>query len=356
MVVYFLEGDTLMNYFFTIIVPVYNRENTIKMTIESVLEQNYDEYELILIDDGSIDKTGNICKYYAKNDARVKYFYKENEGVSIARNLGIHKSNGEYILFLDSDNLLTSDALAILKKKIIDNKYPDLLCFGFETSTTSFWKPKVDTKNDLVISHDLIKKQILPTHLNIYSQNSNFLHNFVWNKCYKKSFLVHYNIQFDENRIVWEDGHFIIECLANVNTIAIMQDVIYIAHIDKKVDHLSNHVFLHQLRQYVNDEKEFKNRFERLFSFNTYNYFKSNFNILCNLLEKIISKYGKSSYSEIKKVFDDPIIEYWMNNIIESKNYNFHEKIIIKCIQKKNINKLALFFRIKRFFTKLNNS
>lgn len=117
MVVYFLEGDTLMNYFFTIIVPVYNRENTIKMTIESVLEQNYDEYELILIDDGSIDKTGNICKYYAKNDARVKYFYKENEGVSIARNLGIHKSNGEYILFLDSDNLLTSDALAILKKK-----------------------------------------------------------------------------------------------------------------------------------------------------------------------------------------------------------------------------------------------
>ena len=91
---------------FSIIVPVYNIENYITECIESIITQTYQNFELILVDDESTDKSGEICDMYAKMYSKIKVIHKKNGGLSSARNSGIDNSNGEYLMFIDGDDKL----------------------------------------------------------------------------------------------------------------------------------------------------------------------------------------------------------------------------------------------------------
>ena len=95
----------------SIIVPVYNVEKYLHRCVDSILLQTFTDFELLLIDDGSTDKSVGICDKYAFKDRRIRVFHKKNGGVSSARNLGIKKSNGVYILFVDSDDYLSPSHL-----------------------------------------------------------------------------------------------------------------------------------------------------------------------------------------------------------------------------------------------------
>ena len=92
------------NYKVTIIVPVYNVEQYIEKCVESILRQNYKNIEIILVDDGSTDLSGDICDAYGKKDTRVKVIHKSNGGLSSARNTGLKIASGEYISYVDSDD------------------------------------------------------------------------------------------------------------------------------------------------------------------------------------------------------------------------------------------------------------
>ena len=96
------------------IVPVYNAERTLNRCIDSVLHQEYKNVELILINDGSTDQSGEICRTYAAEDPRVRLIAKGNTGVSDSRNRGLEAAGGEYIQFLDSDDWITPDATRLL--------------------------------------------------------------------------------------------------------------------------------------------------------------------------------------------------------------------------------------------------
>lgn len=98
----------------SVIVPIYNVEKYLPRCIESILEQSYGDYELILVDDGSSDSSGKICDDYAKIDRRIRVFHKKNGGVSDARNCGLDNSKGEYICFVDSDDAVGKDYLRIM--------------------------------------------------------------------------------------------------------------------------------------------------------------------------------------------------------------------------------------------------
>ncbi len=98
----------------SVIVPIYNSEKYISECIESILNQTYENFELILIDDGSKDSSGDICRKYENQDKRVRYIYKENGGVSSARNYGIQCAKGDYIVFVDSDDIVKLEMLEIL--------------------------------------------------------------------------------------------------------------------------------------------------------------------------------------------------------------------------------------------------
>ena len=112
----------------SVIIPVFNVEAYLPMCIESVLSQTFKNLEVILIDDGSTDTSGQICDNYAMRDSRIRVFHKKNEGQSIARNLGLEQSRGKYILYLDSDDCyIESDCIYKLFNVMEKDKYDFVL-------------------------------------------------------------------------------------------------------------------------------------------------------------------------------------------------------------------------------------
>ena len=106
-----------MNPTVSIIVPVYNAKNYLQRCIDSILHQEYTDYELFLVDDGSTDGSGDICDAYAAADARITVIHKENTGVSDSRNLAISQARGTYLQFLDSDDWITPDATKLFVRR-----------------------------------------------------------------------------------------------------------------------------------------------------------------------------------------------------------------------------------------------
>ena len=111
---------------YSVIVPTYNREKYISKCVESVLNQTYDNFELIIVDDGSTDNTENIIKEY--NDKRLKYFKNDNHGIAYSRNFGIDKATGDYLFFLDSDDYIDYDLLSVVNENMKKN---DILIFDY---------------------------------------------------------------------------------------------------------------------------------------------------------------------------------------------------------------------------------
>ena len=106
----------------SVIVPVYNSEKHLKKCIDSVFSQTYQNWELVLVDDGSSDTSGEICDYYSWSDKRVKVIHQNNAGVSAARNTGIETAGGQYIMFIDSDDSITEDCIEILYTYLTNNQ------------------------------------------------------------------------------------------------------------------------------------------------------------------------------------------------------------------------------------------
>ena len=106
----------------SIIVPVYNVENTLSRCLDSILRQTFKDYELLLIDDGSTDKSGLICDEYADKDKRIRVFHKINGGASSARNVGLDNAQGKYIGFVDSDDWVVADMYEYLIARLESTK------------------------------------------------------------------------------------------------------------------------------------------------------------------------------------------------------------------------------------------
>ena len=115
----------------SIIIPVYNAEKYLGKCLDSILNQTYSDFEIIIVNDGSSDSSDSICKKYMLDEPRIQYIIQKNQGVSAARNTGIKRAKGEYLLFVDADD--TIDSL-MLKKMLesIEDKKSDMVYVGFE--------------------------------------------------------------------------------------------------------------------------------------------------------------------------------------------------------------------------------
>lgn len=116
---------TDMNSIISIIIPVYNAEKTLSRCVNSILNQTFQDWELLLIDDGSTDRSGELCDEYASKDQRIKVFHKTNGGVSSARNIGLDYAKGEWITFIDSDDYIYDNIF-----DLIPSYNEDLLIFN----------------------------------------------------------------------------------------------------------------------------------------------------------------------------------------------------------------------------------
>ncbi|WKN44445.1 glycosyltransferase family 2 protein [Tunicatimonas pelagia] len=140
-----------MNVLFSIIIPTYNRANTLPRAIKSVLAQTYGNFELIIVDDGSTDDTEAVVKNI--EDDRIRYFKKENEERNIARNFGINHAQGDYVCFLDSDDYYYPNHLAAAQKLIVTRKV-EIIHLGYEV---------IDEHEKIIATHNNI-----PTNINSY--------------------------------------------------------------------------------------------------------------------------------------------------------------------------------------------
>ena len=133
----------------SIIVPVYNVENHIRVCVESILAQNYESFELILVDDGSKDNSGILCDEYAAIDSRVKVIHKENGGVSSARNAGLQQAKGEWIMYVDGDDWIDPEMMTEMIA-VADRECADLIIgnFRFVCEGNNHWEYEMNDWND----------------------------------------------------------------------------------------------------------------------------------------------------------------------------------------------------------------
>lgn len=213
-----------MNKTFSIIVPIYNAEKYVRMTIESILNQDYENFEVILVDDGSSDNSLSICNEY-KHDCRVLVIAQENGGVSAARNAGLSAASGLYVLFCDSDDTLSPDALSVLWK-MIENGFPDLISFGMSNTNGYVYSPKGHIQN-VIEGKSYINDIILPEQLGIVPKTEKDIFPFSCNKVYKNRVIQKYNLRFNEKYRVWEDKDFVLLFLNYAETISFTEEPLY---------------------------------------------------------------------------------------------------------------------------------
>ena len=204
---------------YTIIVPIYNCKKYLHRCLDSILKQNYKNFELILIDDGSSDGCEEVCDNYMKCDKRIIVHHIKNSGVSNARNIGISFATGDYITFIDSDDYIEKNMLMEINKKIETYK-PDILKYGYYNEV-GFIKRKYhfSTKINTIIYKNDYTIKIIP---NIYSSND---FSNVWNAVFKKDIVK--NHKFDNKLKFAEDRKFMTECVLKSNSIYILDQFLY---------------------------------------------------------------------------------------------------------------------------------
>ena len=149
---------------FSIIVPVYNVEKYLEECLNSLLEQKFKDYEIILVNDGSTDNSGKICQHYSNLSDKIKVYNKSNEGLSCARNLGIEKSSGDFLIFVDSDDFIKKDILEDIASKI--NKETEILITRFVESFPNDINIKRDNEMEDFINEFPTKTEALNWILN----------------------------------------------------------------------------------------------------------------------------------------------------------------------------------------------
>ena len=203
----------------SVIIPVYNTEQYLVRCIESVLSQNFADFELILVDDGSTDESGAICDAYGKKDSRIRVFHKENGGVSSARNFALDKAKGEWLCFVDSDDQLCLGGLQGLVDGISSGV--DLVMAGFiETDSPMEDANYVLEERKMVAREDAMKS--------MFNNTDHRFEGYMWAKLFRRDLIVKKRIAFNPSIYIKEDTLFIVAylCLSD-KMVSILNTPVY---------------------------------------------------------------------------------------------------------------------------------
>ena len=210
----------MKNPLISVIIPVYNVEKYLPRCLESIICQAYENIEIIIVNDGSTDNSENICQNYMKRDNRIKLINQKNSGAAVARNIGIDYANGEYIGFVDSDDIVCSDMYEKLLKNIIKTNADISICDFIETKQLNYTDETKsnNTKFNLqVYNTDEIVSKFL--RINSYEQYFS-----VWNRLYKAELFE--NIRFTEG-IINEDVDFSYKIFLSSKLVCVSKEPLY---------------------------------------------------------------------------------------------------------------------------------
>lgn len=210
----------------SIVIPIYNGEKFIKKCLDSILEQSFRDFEIIVVNDGSTDKSMEILEAYRTSDQRIKLIHIENQGVSNARNVGISQAEGDYILFVDADDWLGMDALDNLVQGI-EMTGADLVIGDFVKIIGSKTVPSEHRNYFSGSTHFGPKK--LTQYLRTYFMKPNRFPLFVysWGRLFKTDIIKKHNLKFDTNLKTYEDVKFNFQYMTHVDSIFYLDKLVY---------------------------------------------------------------------------------------------------------------------------------
>lgn len=202
----------------SVIIPVYNVEKYLERCINSVINQELEDIEIICINDGSLDKSGDICNEYSNKDNRIRVIHKNNEGVSIAKNLGVSLARGEYICFIDSDDYIDKDMLSEMYK-LARNNSCQVIISGY----------KLVPSGEIIRPLYKLNKSMDPIEM---ISNNSLVHShndlcFSWRCLFNLNVIKSNNILFDNNIKIGEDFIFNLKVLSKCNKVYVTEKPFY---------------------------------------------------------------------------------------------------------------------------------
>lgn len=325
----------------SVVVPVYNVQRYLDKCVSSILNQTYSDIEVILVDDGSSDRSGDICDRYSLIDKRVKVLHQENAGVGAARNAGIEMAQGELICFVDSDDFLPVDAILILVNEY-KRANADLIC---GTKFTIFAKETVKRADGSCLDFQVGDNEKMFSYLKISDSS------FPWAKLFKTDVLRMYDVRFPCDIKIGEDAVF---------------NYRYLQHIDKVV-YISKSVYYYNkinafsaTHKYYDDFGKWalQSGLEAVSLFCDKNNCKQNIYAQRIMCKQFISAIKYSAYYSLRNETDDEnvtkvkaiytLFEKYLNTqfIISSAEYEDAELLyVLKCCTKGEYHDLLDLFR-----------
>lgn len=205
----------------SVIVPVYNVEQYLSRCVDSILNQSYQELELILVNDGSKDKSLEVCRKYEQKDFRIKIVDKKNEGAGAARNAGLEMAEGELIMFIDSDDWIEHDMLQHLYKLLRENSADISMCNYFIESVDGSER----TSHPFPIQDEPSITNDIAQCVAMLDEQCKF--PYLWNRLYKRKFIEDFHIRFENQFTTGQDLDFNLKYFRHVNKCVISNRPLY---------------------------------------------------------------------------------------------------------------------------------
>ncbi len=206
---------------FSIIIPVYNAQATLGRCLDSIVFQHFSDYELLLVNDGSTDGSDDICREYAKKYSQIQYFKKENGGVSSARNFALERAQGEYVLFVDSDDYVAEGYLVHIDQMLLISP-SDMLLFGTESA---------DTQHGRWNTGRFYEQSEVGVAVRIADALQKYLFSSLCSKVFRREIIAQTDLRFDESIFIGEDQMFIFAYAMHIRSIASIPDTLYLVDV-----------------------------------------------------------------------------------------------------------------------------
>lgn len=242
----------IMNVKLSVIVPVYNSEKYLERCIDSIINQTFEDIEILLVNDGSTDSSFEICRKYEINDSRIKVLNKPNSGVSDTRNVGIENSTGEFITFVDSDDELDQSMYEKMLGNAKENEADIVFC-GFK----KFTDEGIYCEN-LKNLREVAKGAIEPF---FYSKDA--VMGSVWRAIFRKEIVG--DLRFDKNIVYEEDKIFVLNCIGKSKRISVVEECLYHYYTSGNIKRrYYDNLFDNRKNVYFQEEKYLKRESEEL--------------------------------------------------------------------------------------------
>lgn len=301
----------------SVIVPIYNSESYIDKCIQSIINQTMKDIEIILVDDGSTDKSIEIINKYAEKDKRITIIKQKNKGVSSVRNYGISVAAGDFITFVDSDDFIEKDMLESLYSEAIDNNC-DVILSGIKIINNNIIEYKFNSDSKIYTKEEVFKL--------FYFNSEPFAPNFAWGKLIKRS--ICNKVKFREDIFLMEDTLFSVELFMNCSNNIMYIDrhlYNYVQRIGSESKHFSKKriTSFYALEEVLNLAKSIDEKYEKSF-------LKVYSKLILSILQDIISfdfENNKREYFKISRTLNKHYVDNMKNKDISYKN-KIHLSII----------------------------